>query len=141
MTKSTETHETAPTQFVQGEGVRFAHRRFGRRGQCALLFLNYLAANMDDWDPTFYCMVRRASAILSQSRDTLEQEETIAILLDTILREHVREKRPSDDVIGHVGVRYMRDIIHDCFDQNLSLAVLASHARRLRGYPGPLPRI
>lgn len=81
---------------------------------------------MDDWDPTF-CMVRRASAILSQSRDTL-----IAILLDTILREHVREKRPSDDAIGHVGVRYMRDIINDCFDQNLSLAVLASHARRDR---------
>jgi pimeloyl-ACP methyl ester carboxylesterase len=28
-----------------------AHRRFGKRGAPTLLFLNYFAANMDDWDP------------------------------------------------------------------------------------------
>jgi hypothetical protein len=26
------THETAPTQFVQANGIRFAYRRFGRAG-------------------------------------------------------------------------------------------------------------
>jgi pimeloyl-ACP methyl ester carboxylesterase len=51
MLMSNDTHETAPTQFVQVEGVRFAYRRFGRRGGLPLLFLNYFAANMDDWDP------------------------------------------------------------------------------------------
>ena len=45
------THETAPTQFVQTGGTRFAYRRFGRKGDVPLLLLNYLAANMDDWDP------------------------------------------------------------------------------------------
>jgi pimeloyl-ACP methyl ester carboxylesterase len=45
------THETAPTQFVQAGGTRFAYRRFGRKGDVPLLLLNYLAANMDDWDP------------------------------------------------------------------------------------------
>src|SRR5271166_2212678 len=44
-------HETAATQFVQVGNVRFAYRRFGQRGGLPLLFLNYWAANMDDWDP------------------------------------------------------------------------------------------
>jgi pimeloyl-ACP methyl ester carboxylesterase len=51
MLSSNNTHETAPTQFVEARGVQFAYRRFGQRGRHPLLFLNYLAANMDDWDP------------------------------------------------------------------------------------------
>jgi pimeloyl-ACP methyl ester carboxylesterase len=46
-----DTHETAPTQFVQAGGVQFAYRRFGLRGATSLLLCNYFAANMDDWDP------------------------------------------------------------------------------------------
>ena len=46
-----DTHETARTKFVQAGDVRFAYRRFGQRGGLPLLFLNYFAANMDDWDP------------------------------------------------------------------------------------------
>jgi pimeloyl-ACP methyl ester carboxylesterase len=45
-------HETAPTQFVQVRNDRLAYRRFGRRAGAPLLFVNYFAANMDDWDPT-----------------------------------------------------------------------------------------
>src|SRR5215470_4410480 len=48
---STDTHETAPTRFVQVGDVRFAYRRFGRPGGLPLLLLNYFAANMDNWDP------------------------------------------------------------------------------------------
>jgi pimeloyl-ACP methyl ester carboxylesterase len=51
MLMSNDTHETAPTQFVQVGDVRFAYRRFGRPGGLPLLLLNYFAANMDDWDP------------------------------------------------------------------------------------------
>jgi pimeloyl-ACP methyl ester carboxylesterase len=51
MLMSNDTHETARTQFVQVGDVRFAYRRFGRPGGLPLLFLNYWAANMDDWDP------------------------------------------------------------------------------------------
>jgi hypothetical protein len=46
---SNDTHETARTKFVQAGDVRFAYRRFGKRGGLPLLFLNYFAANMDDW--------------------------------------------------------------------------------------------
>lgn len=48
---SNESHETARTQFVEVGGARFAYRRFGRPSPAPLLFLNYFAANMDDWDP------------------------------------------------------------------------------------------
>jgi pimeloyl-ACP methyl ester carboxylesterase len=46
-----DTHETAPTQFVQAGDVQFAYRPFGPRGATPLLLCNYFAANMDDWDP------------------------------------------------------------------------------------------
>jgi len=46
-----DTHETAPTRFVEAGGMRFAYRRFGRSGGTPLLLLNYFAANMDNWDP------------------------------------------------------------------------------------------
>jgi pimeloyl-ACP methyl ester carboxylesterase len=46
-----DTHETAPTQFAEAGGIRFAYRRFGRRGGTSLLLLNYFAANLDKWDP------------------------------------------------------------------------------------------
>jgi pimeloyl-ACP methyl ester carboxylesterase len=48
---SSYSHETAPTRFVEAEGVRFAYRRFGKSGGPPLLFLQYFNANMDDWDP------------------------------------------------------------------------------------------
>src|ERR1700736_4622217 len=48
---SNATYETAPTEFVQVGGVRFAYRRFGRPGDLPLLLLNHLAATLDDWDP------------------------------------------------------------------------------------------
>lgn len=46
-----DTHETAPTQFVQAGSVQIAYRRFGPRGATPLLLCNYFAAHMDDWDP------------------------------------------------------------------------------------------
>lgn len=44
-------HETAATEFIEVNGVRFAYRRFGKREGCPLVFLQYFAANMDNWDP------------------------------------------------------------------------------------------
>ena len=45
------THETAPTQFVEADGIRFAYRRFGKPSTIPLLFLGYYNSNMDGWDP------------------------------------------------------------------------------------------
>lgn len=48
---STYTHETAPTEFIEAEGVRYAYRRFGKQSGVPILFLSYLSSNMDGWDP------------------------------------------------------------------------------------------
>ena len=50
-TTSTDTHQTAPTQFVEAAGIRFAYRRFGMRGGMPLLFFVHLMGTMDHWDP------------------------------------------------------------------------------------------
>src|SRR6476661_3228658 len=45
-------HHTAPTQFVEANGVRFAYRRFGKPGAVPLVFNQHYTGTMDYWDPT-----------------------------------------------------------------------------------------
>src|ERR1700743_2522974 len=45
------THQTAPTQFVETNGIRFAYRRFGKPGGVPLLFNQHFTGTMDHWDP------------------------------------------------------------------------------------------
>jgi pimeloyl-ACP methyl ester carboxylesterase len=48
---SAETHQTAETQFVDADGVRFAYRRFGSPGATPLVMLQHFRGNLDSWDP------------------------------------------------------------------------------------------
>ncbi|WP_367116522.1 alpha/beta fold hydrolase [uncultured Pseudacidovorax sp.] len=45
------THITAPTQFIEAKGVRFAYRRFGAETGTPLVFLQHFRGGMDNWDP------------------------------------------------------------------------------------------
>ncbi|MDF0543963.1 alpha/beta hydrolase [Sphingobium sp. H39-3-25] len=45
------THNTAPTQFVEADGVRYAYRRFGAETGTPLLFLQHFRGGLDNWDP------------------------------------------------------------------------------------------
>jgi pimeloyl-ACP methyl ester carboxylesterase len=45
------THQTAPTQFVDAAGIRFAYRRFGKSGGVPLLLNMHFTGTMDHWDP------------------------------------------------------------------------------------------
>jgi pimeloyl-ACP methyl ester carboxylesterase len=45
------THITAPTEFAESDGVRFAYRRFGKSQGVPLLFMPHYRAGMDHWDP------------------------------------------------------------------------------------------
>jgi pimeloyl-ACP methyl ester carboxylesterase len=42
---------TAPTQFVEAKGIRFAYRRFGRKAGVPLIFNQHFIGNLDNWDP------------------------------------------------------------------------------------------
>jgi pimeloyl-ACP methyl ester carboxylesterase len=48
---ATQTHQTAPTQFVSANGIRFAYRRFGKAGGVPLVFNMHFTGTMDHWDP------------------------------------------------------------------------------------------
>lgn len=44
------THDTAPTQFVETEGIRFAYRRFGNPAGLPLVLVQHFRGNMDNHD-------------------------------------------------------------------------------------------
>src|ERR1700737_3705153 len=51
-TKMIHTHQTAPTQFVEANGIRFAYRRFGKAGGVPLVFNMHYLGTMDYWART-----------------------------------------------------------------------------------------
>ena len=48
---TTHTHQTAPTQYVDANGIRFAYRRFGKPNGMPLVFNQHYTGTMDHWDP------------------------------------------------------------------------------------------
>jgi hypothetical protein len=42
---------TAPTQFVEANGIRFAYRRFGEPDSVPLVLIQHFTDTMDHWDP------------------------------------------------------------------------------------------
>ncbi|GAB3572307.1 alpha/beta fold hydrolase [Hymenobacter daeguensis] len=50
-TTETYTHETAPTQYIDVNGVPFAYRTFGQAEGLPLIFLQHFTGTMDNWDP------------------------------------------------------------------------------------------
>ena len=45
------THQTAPTQFVEAAGIKFAFRRFGKKEGIPVVFNMHFTGTMDHWDP------------------------------------------------------------------------------------------
>jgi pimeloyl-ACP methyl ester carboxylesterase len=45
------THETAPTEYVEANGVRFAYRRFGAAAGLPIVFNQHFQGTLDHWDP------------------------------------------------------------------------------------------
>jgi hypothetical protein len=94
---SHHTHQTAPTQFLEANGVRFAFRRFGKAAGIPLVFNQHYLGTMDYWDPTCTDLHpftrdhrrggehekrREATAQISQPKDRVRQHET-----DLVTRE------------------------------------------------------
>ena len=45
------TLETAPTRYIEGNGIRFAYRRLGPASGTPLVLLQHFSGNIDAWDP------------------------------------------------------------------------------------------
>src|SRR5438445_12779615 len=48
---NTYTHQTAPTQFVEANGIRFAYRRSGKANRVPLVFNQHYLGTVGYWDP------------------------------------------------------------------------------------------
>ena len=48
---SRPTHNTAPTRFVEADGVSFAYRRFGEPVGTPIVLLQHFMGNLDNYDP------------------------------------------------------------------------------------------
>ena len=47
----THSHHTAPTQYVEAAGIRFAYRRFGKPAGVPLVLNMHFTGTIDHWDP------------------------------------------------------------------------------------------
>ncbi|VVN03520.1 Putative aminoacrylate hydrolase RutD [Pseudomonas fluorescens] len=47
----TATHNTAPNQFIEADGVRYAYRQLGSQSGVPVILLQHFRGNMDYWDP------------------------------------------------------------------------------------------
>jgi pimeloyl-ACP methyl ester carboxylesterase len=50
-TMTSHTHQTAPTQYVEANGIRFAYRRFGKASGVPIVFNLHYMGTMDYLDP------------------------------------------------------------------------------------------
>ena len=48
---TTHIHQTAPTQYIEAKGIRFAYRRFGKASGVPLVLFMHFTGTMDHWDP------------------------------------------------------------------------------------------
>ena len=51
MSDQAHLHQTAPTQYIDTAGIRFAYRRFGKAGTVPILMNMHFTGTMDHWDP------------------------------------------------------------------------------------------
>src|SRR5438045_9577672 len=47
----TNTHNSAPTQCINADGVRYAYRWFGTTSGTPVVFLQHFRGGLDNWDP------------------------------------------------------------------------------------------
>ena len=57
------THQTAPTQFIEAAGIRFAYRHFGKNQAVPLVLLMHFTGTTDNWDPAVTDGVARAALL------------------------------------------------------------------------------
>src|SRR5882757_5234648 len=69
MNTRSHTHNTAPTQFVEAGGIRFAYRRFGNPIGTPIVLLQHFMGNLDNYDPAI-------TDALAQGREVILTDNT-----------------------------------------------------------------
>jgi hypothetical protein len=89
-------HVSAPTQFVEANGIRFAYRWFGQEGGTPLLFVQHFRGGMDHWDPAVTdgfaknrpVVLSDNAGVASSSGETPDTIDAMAELSQTLTIRH-----------------------------------------------------
>ncbi len=138
---SNHTHQTAPTQFVEAGGIRFAYRRFGKKGGVPLVFNPHILGNMDSWDPSVTDgLAQRGEVILFDNAGVAssggevpqtfaEMAKNAGVFIDALGLAKV-------DVLGFsIGSMIAQMIAHERPDLVRKLVIVGSGPRNGDGIP------
>jgi pimeloyl-ACP methyl ester carboxylesterase len=70
---SAHTHDTAPTRFVEADGIRFAYRRFGNPIGTPIVLLQHLMGNLDNYDPAITDRIAIGREVIHRQRRSRTQ--------------------------------------------------------------------
>src|SRR5258707_13174503 len=130
------THQTAPTQYVEAGGIRFAYRRFGKAGSgLPLVFNQHFRGTMDYWDPAVTDGLARTREVIlfnnagvssssGEVPDTVQEMGTNAITFIKAL------KLNKVDVLGFsIGGRVAQEIVMQAPDLVRRLVLVGTGPR------------
>lgn len=142
-----DTHLTAPTQFIEIDGARFAYRRWGNAssGQPPLFFLQHFRGGMDHWDPLMTDgLAARREVILYDPRGLASSTGTPRGLIEDMADDAAMMISAIGltkvDVVGFsLGGMVAQDLTRRHPDLVRKLMLLGTQPRG--GNPDPDPRI
>jgi pimeloyl-ACP methyl ester carboxylesterase len=92
------THDTAPTQYVDAGGTRFAYRRFGNPGRPPLVFFQHFMGTLDDHDPALSdAFASDREVILFNNTGVASSSETVPDTIEAMAADGIR-------LIGALGL-------------------------------------
>jgi len=89
-----DTHQNAPTKFVEADGIRFAYRRFGKVGGVPIVLNQHFRGSLDYWDPTV--------------TDGLAQTREVIIFNNAGIASSSGEVPPSIPKMGANAIAFIR---------------------------------
>jgi hypothetical protein len=108
-----DTHQTAPTQFVEAKSIRFAYRRFGKPHGVPLVFNQHFTGTMDHWDPAVTDGLARDREVIlfnsaGVSSSSAEVPTTVQVMGANAVAFITALGLPKVDVLGFFDWRLYR---------------------------------
>jgi pimeloyl-ACP methyl ester carboxylesterase len=99
-------HDTAPTRYAEGGGIRFAYRRFGIPGRPPLVFFQHFMGTLDDHDPALSdAFAADREVILFDNAGVASSGGTVPGTIEAMARDAIifidALGLPAIDVVGH----------------------------------------
>jgi pimeloyl-ACP methyl ester carboxylesterase len=100
------THDTAPAQYAEGGGIRFAYRRLGIPGRPPVVFFQHFMGTLDDHDPALSdAFATDREVILFDNAGVASSTGTVPGTIEVMARDAISFTDAlgltTIDVVGH----------------------------------------